>query len=507
MTSLREQIMTPQTDIPKPLTVSQLTQAIKLNLESSFSFVYLQGEMTNFKEQTSGHLYFSIKDAHSQILAVMFKADASLLRMLPKTGDQVIVKGELNVYPPKGNYQLVVRELSYVGLGELLLRLEELKIKLHQKGWFKKARKKPLPHLPKKIGVVTSPTGAVIQDILNVLTRRFSGFHLILNPVKVQGEGAAQEIAQAIHAFNHYNLVDVIIVGRGGGSLEDLWAFNDEIVAEAIYQSHIPIISAVGHETDHCIADYVADVRAPTPSAAAEIVIAEKKQLLEGLALKQKRLQNTLMHLIHKNQFRLEGMKRHHFLSNPFAQIEFHMQKVDGILQEINQCLQNKFLFLKHRIESISKQTEAKKPSNQISHYQQRLIDLNVRLNQSWIGIKHKQKNKLRDVNQKLDHYWDKLQISRHRIFEPKRFFQELDRYLANVFSSKHQKINYLSSSLKSIDPKNLLKKGYSIVFAENKPVVIHSIYELEVGHQAKILMADGAAIVTINQLTPDEQK
>ncbi len=266
-----------------PLTVSQLTNAIKLNLESTFPRIHLQGEISNFKVQTSGHLYFSLKDVHAQISVVMFKADASLLKIMPKAGDQVIVKGALNVYPPKGNYQLIVRELAYVGIGELLQKLEALKFKLHQMGWFKNSHKKPLPRFPQRIGVVTSPTGAVIQDILNVLSRRFSGFHLILNPVKVQGEGAADEISQAIEDFNRYQSVDVMIVGRGGGSLEDLWAFNEEIVAKAIFHSQIPIISAVGHETDHCIADYVADVRAPTPSAAAEIVIAEKKQQIDYL--------------------------------------------------------------------------------------------------------------------------------------------------------------------------------------------------------------------------------
>jgi len=290
------------------LTVSQLTNAIKMSLESMFPSIYLQGEITNFKVQTSGHLYFSLKDANAQIAAVMFAREASYLKTMPKAGDQVVIKGEINVYPPKGNYQLLVRELSFVGLGELLQRLEQLKVKLHQMGWFKAARKKPLPRYPKRIGVITSPTGAVIQDIINVLSRRFSGFSLLLNPVKVQGEGAAKEIAQAIEQFNRYQLVDVMIVGRGGGSLEDLWAFNEEIVAEAIYNSQIPIISAVGHETDHCIADYVADVRAPTPSAAAEIVIAEKAQQIEQLSLIKKRMQQTLIHLINQNRLRLNGL-------------------------------------------------------------------------------------------------------------------------------------------------------------------------------------------------------
>jgi len=491
----------------KPLTISQLTQAIKQNLESTFSFVFLQGEVINFKEQTSGHLYFSLKDTHSQILAVMFKSDASLLRMLPKTGDHVVVKGELNVYPPKGNYQVIVRELSYVGLGELLLRLEELKIKLHQLGWFKKSRKKPLPHLPKKIGVVTSPTGAVIQDILNVLTRRFSGFHLILNPVKVQGEGAAQEIAQAIQEFNKYNLVDVIIVGRGGGSLEDLWAFNEEIVADAIYHSRIPIISAVGHETDHCIADYVADVRAPTPSAAAEIVIAEKKQLLEGLAQSKKRLHNTLLHLIHKNSYRLEGLKRHPFIQNPLAHIEFRMQNVDGIQQDLAQSIKHKMQWLRHRLDAISKQTEAHKPSNQIRYYRQRLVDLQSRIGHSWRNRIHQKMNTIKTATQRLHHLWEKMLSQRQRTFHPEKLYQQLDRLILQSYSAKHQKLNYFSSILKSIDPKNLLKKGYSILFAEKGPNVIHSIEELEVGQQAKILLTDGEALITINQLISHERR
>ena len=224
---------------PPLLTVTQLTNAIKFSLESSFSNIWLQGEISNCKLHSSGHLYFSLKDSNAQIGAVMYRGDAAFLKMTPKDGNQVMVRGEINVYPPSGKYQIIVKEMKLVGLGELLLKLEELKIKLHKMGWFRADRKKPLPKLPRRIGIVTSPTGAAIQDILNILNRRFSGVHLILNPVRVQGEGAALEIARAIHEFNQFNLVDVMIIGRGGGSIEDLWAFNEEVVAEAIYkESH-----------------------------------------------------------------------------------------------------------------------------------------------------------------------------------------------------------------------------------------------------------------------------
>jgi exodeoxyribonuclease VII large subunit len=197
------------------LTVSELTTAIKKQLESRFPSISVQGEISNFKEQASGHLYFTLKDATSQISAVLFRGNTRGLTRLPKAGDQVIVKGEINVYPPKGNYQIIIRELQYAGVGELLLKLHELKTKLEAKGWFDKSRKKTLPHMPKTIGVVTSATGAVIQDILHILNRRFSSVHIILSPVKVQGEGAATEIAKAIEQFNKYHLADVLIVGRG----------------------------------------------------------------------------------------------------------------------------------------------------------------------------------------------------------------------------------------------------------------------------------------------------
>ena len=248
-----------------PLSITELTQAIKKAIEPPFRNLYLKGEVSNFKRQSSGHLYFSLKDAESQISAVMFRGDAATLQVLPKNGDHVEIRGDLSVYPPRGSYQVVVRYLRPKGVGALLLKLDELKRKIHKKGWFGKEHKRPIPSLPRRIGIITSPTGAAIQDILHVLGRRFANVHVIINPVRVQGTDAAGEIVQAIEQCNRYQLADVLIVGRGGGSLEDLWSFNEESVAKAIYESEIPIIAAVGHETDHTIAEYVADVRAPTP--------------------------------------------------------------------------------------------------------------------------------------------------------------------------------------------------------------------------------------------------
>ncbi len=490
-----------------PLTVSQLTNAIKLSLESTFPCIHLQGEISNFKIQTSGHLYFSLKDAHAQVTAVMFRAEASFLKIMPKGGDQVIIKGELNVYPPKGNYQLIVRELAYVGLGELLQKLELLKIKLHQMGWFKTTHKKLLPRFPRRIGVVTSPTGAVIQDILNVLSRRFSSFHLILNPVKVQGEGAAHEIAQAIDQFNRYQLVDVMIVGRGGGSLEDLWAFNEEIVAAAIFHSRIPIISAVGHETDHCIADYVADVRAPTPSAAAEIVIAEKNQQLDYLNVLRKRIQQTLRHLIQQHLFHLKGMFKHPIFSHPYTLLEWRMQKLDDYKLNIEQAKRKLLDLKKHQLTARSQQAFSLKPTNQISYFKQRFFTCERILQQQFDQRLGKEQQKITHKRQQLDHLWQVKQTYRRHLFNQEQFKQHVNQIINDHLKLYRRKLSHLSDLLKALDPKNILQKGYSILFAEKSSFVINSITKLEKGQQARLLLSDGEVNITINEVTTRERE
>jgi len=361
---------------PPVLSVSALTSSIRYQLEPHFRFVVVQGEVSNAKLQSSGHFYFSLKDSEAMVQAVMFRTEVAGLTRVPKEGDQIVVKGSVVVYPPSGRYQIVCRELNYLGVGELLLKLEQLKMKLHQLGWFKAERKKPLPHFPKTIGIITSPTGAAIQDILHVLTRRFGGFHAILNPVKVQGEGAAQEIATAIRFMNTHQLCDVLIVGRGGGSIEDLWAFNEEIVAQAIFESAIPVISAVGHETDHCIADYVADVRAPTPSAAAEMVIAEKGAQLKHLAQLVHRLTQAGDHLTDRWRLKLAGIRRHPLFASPYTLLGMRSQRLDE---------------LKLRLETLS-------PRNQFKTARQRLQLVEQSLHQRMDNLNKQREQRLRRI-------------------------------------------------------------------------------------------------------------
>ncbi len=349
----------------KIFSVSELTSAIKGILEPNFRAISVKGEISNFKLQSSGHLYFSLKDPNAQISAVLFKGNAAQLARMPKEGDQVVALGEISLYAPRGQYQIVIRELQFLGMGELLLKLHQLKELLAQRGWFAKERKKALPSFPKRIGVVTSPTGAVIQDILHVLERRFAGISVILNPVKVQGEGAALEIAQAINDLNRYSLADVLIVGRGGGSIEDLWAFNEEIVAKAIFESKIPIISAVGHETDFTIADFVADVRAPTPSAAAEIAISEKAGLIAFLDGAKTQIKERMRNQIAQGRQRLAALQKHPLLSSPYGVLAPVIQRLDDFERAFERLnLKGKIKELKERLERVKKHLQSLHPNN-----------------------------------------------------------------------------------------------------------------------------------------------
>ena len=278
----------------KPLTVSQLTNSIRISLESRFASVWVEGEISNFKDHSSGHWYFTLKDQHAQLRVKCFRSTNTRIRFRPANGMKVRARGKLSVYAPRGEYELVIDALDPVGAGALQVAFEQLRDRLQAEGLFAKELKRPLPVFPRRIGIVTSPTGAAIRDILNVISRRTRTVHVLFSPARVQGESAGPDIARAILFINQYHeralrdgrtadLVDVLIVGRGGGSTEDLWAFNQEEVARAIRKSIIPVISAVGHETDFTIADFVADLRAPTPSAAAELVAAREDELCSAL--------------------------------------------------------------------------------------------------------------------------------------------------------------------------------------------------------------------------------
>lgn len=320
------------------ITVSQLNFYIKSLFDSdvNLSYVFLSGEISNFTNHyRTGHLYMTLKDANASVKAVMFRSSASRLKFVPENGMKVIVKGRVSVFERDGQYQVYIDDMQPDGAGALTIAFEQLKAKLQKQGLFDMEAKKPIPKFPRKIGVVTSPTGAAIQDIRNIVFRRFPSAEIILYPVLVQGDGAAQQIADAIEYFNQNDLVDVLIVGRGGGSIEDLWAFNEEIVVYAIYNSIIPVISAVGHETDFTISDFVADLRAPTPSAAAELAVPDKAELLNNLNFLLKHCNQAMADILSGKRNELEYITSSIYLKNPLMLIRQKQMQFNSVTSRI----------------------------------------------------------------------------------------------------------------------------------------------------------------------------
>jgi exodeoxyribonuclease VII large subunit len=292
----------PPRDRRRVLTVSELTHGIRTTLESGFSELWIEGEISNCRVWNTGHVYFTLKDSGAQLKGVMFRSAYRYLRFKIEDGLHVVARGQLSVYEPKGEYQLVCEHMEPHGRGALQLAFEQLKRKLQAEGLFERARKRPIPSLPRKIGIVTSLDGAALKDMLKVLSRRHPHAHVVVRPVRVQGENAAEDIARALKAIARVDGVDVIVLGRGGGSIEDLWAFNEEVLARAIAAAPVPVISAVGHETDVTIADFVADLRAPTPSAAAEMVVVAHQEFCARIDRLSDRLQSAMRRNIERRR-------------------------------------------------------------------------------------------------------------------------------------------------------------------------------------------------------------
>jgi exodeoxyribonuclease VII large subunit len=332
----------------KIYSVFEITSEIKRSLDK-LGIIWMQGEISNFKRHSSGHLYFSLKDQKAQIKAACFRNNNMYLKFRPEDGMEVVVRGRLSVYEPRGDYQIIVEYMEPVGLGSLQLAFDQLKEKLRKEGLFDEAHKVSLPLLPKKVGIVTSPTGAAIRDMLRILKRRNASLDVLLYPARVQGTGAAEEIAAGIRYFNTRRDVDVVIIGRGGGSIEDLWAFNEEIVAQAIYRSELPLISAVGHEVDFTIADFVADLRAPTPSAAAEMVSGAREDLRVNVNSYQGRLIQAIRRGIEKRRFSLERLSRNKAFMVAPNKIRDLQQRFDEATLRMSQATRQFASNVRHR--------------------------------------------------------------------------------------------------------------------------------------------------------------
>jgi len=410
----------------KALSVSELTRMIKGTLEQQFGSVFVEGELSNVSQPASGHLYFTIKDADAQISAVMFRGNQRGMPFRPKDGMLVRATGEVSVYERRGSYQILVRRLEEGGKGSLQAQFEALKEKLQKEGLFAAERKRPLPMLPQHVGIVTSATGAAIRDILNVVSRRFPNLHILLAPAKVQGEGAAEEIAAQIDRLNAIGGLDVLIVGRGGGSLEDLWCFNEEVVARAIARSTIPVISAVGHEVDFTISDFVADLRAPTPSAAAELVVGCKEAFQARLVEQQRRLVRAI---------------------------------------------RERTLAARNRLMRASGNYVFREPANAVSRHRQKLAAMQLR-------IEHKLRRALQDTQQTLDLLGGRLQQqtrvvvrdSRQTLVDTKL---KMEHHLKLRHQMGLQDVRRYTMQLRALNPLAVLGRGYSVTRGQDGRIIV----------------------------------
>jgi exodeoxyribonuclease VII large subunit len=434
------------------LTVSELTREIKDILEMQFADILVEGEISNLKVPPSGHIYFTLKDDLSQIRVVLFKNQARSLRFSPEDGLHVICRGRVSLYEKRGEYQLILEEMEPKGIGALQLAFLQLKERLEKEGFFDASRKRPIPMVPQKIGIVTSPTGAVIRDMLQIIERRFENVHLLLYPVRVQGEGAASEIAKGIEYFNEQMEVDVIIVARGGGSLEDLWAFNEEEVARAIFYSQIPILSAVGHETDYTISDFVADVRAPTPSAAAELVVKDKRDVKNTLQFLEVRLGSEVLQTLQEGRTHLSHLNKR--LRDPRKRIEEDFLKVDDLF--------NRFLFLASWIVNTKREKHL--------HLYEGLF--------------------LRNPNQKVKHL--------------RRFISETERrLLQNIKHSIEiwrQRLEGKMGQLDSLSPVSILQRGYSITRKIPSLEILRDSSQVKEGDRVEVRLFRGTLVCGVEK-------
>ena len=346
------------------LSVTELTKSIKLLLEDNFPRLWVEGEISNYIQHTSGHKYFTLKDENAQIRCVMWKGMGRYLSFEPENGMKVKACGQVTVYEKSGQYQLVVSTMQPAGVGELEIAFQQLKMKLEKEGLFDEHHKKPIPQYPEKIGVITSPTGAAIRDIIDIISRRAPWVEIVIRPTLVQGEGASADIVEAINEFNSFKEVDLLIVGRGGGSIEDLWPFNEESTARAIFSSELPVISAVGHQVDFTIADFVADLRAPTPSAAAEMAVPDGSELKGHFVERYRRLCQIQFDNIQSGKDRLKGLTARYGLRKPMEIITTRTQRLDELTQSFHKTASYMIEKFKSRLSVLTSRLESASPVN-----------------------------------------------------------------------------------------------------------------------------------------------
>lgn len=432
----------------KFLTVTALTRYLKRKFDTDphLQEVWIKGELSNFKWHSRGHMYFTLKDENARIQGVMFAGDNRYIKFKPEDGMKVLIRGEVTVYEAYGQYQIYAKEMQPDGIGNLYLAFEELKKRLELEGLFAQEKKKLIPKFPKHIGVITSPTGAAIRDILTTIKRRYPIARITIFPVLVQGEQAAASISKAIQYANSLGGFDVLIAGRGGGSIEDLWPFNEEIVARAIFESVIPIISAVGHETDFTIADFVADLRAPTPTGAAELAVPHIEELLERVAINRVRLMRATNEKVNVAKKNLQHLQKSYAFRYPRQLINQKEQELDRLLDKLTKETARRLEIKKDKYAQLSKRLRKAHPSAQIGRENERL----------------------------------------------QRTIRELERATLKQINEKRMALSNTITKMNALNPLKVMERGYSLVYKDEKKIV-KSVRQIGPGDTIKVHLTDGS--------------
>ncbi|PMC39564.1 exodeoxyribonuclease VII large subunit [Bacillus sp. UMB0899] len=431
---------------PRYVTVTALTKYIKrkFDVDPHLADIWIKGEISNFNLHSRGHMYFTLKDEKARIQAVMFAGANKTLKFKPENGMKVLLRGEITVYEQSGGYQVYVKEMQPDGIGSLYLAYEELKKKLQHEGLFDEKYKKPIPRYPNEVGVITSPTGAAIRDILTTINRRYPMAKVILIPALVQGVQAGPSVAKAIKSANELGTLDVLIVGRGGGSIEELWAFNEEIVAREIFSSQVPIISAVGHETDFTIADFVADLRAPTPTGAAEMAVPHSTDLIERIADRKNRLTRTMAEKLSSQKEKLNHFKTSYAFRYPKQLYLQKEQQLDNVIDRLQKEGERVILRKKETYTYIKNRLEKVHPKDQVK-----------RSNEAHEAI-----------------------------------LRKLNREMASIIANKQSQFQATIDKLNALSPLKIMDRGYSLVYQEDK--LIKSVNQITKGQVLKVQLKDG---------------
>ncbi len=483
----------PVSSIGQPVfTVTELNRKVRQLLEGKFPLIVVQGEISNLSSPASGHLYFSLKDEQSQVRCAMFRNRAQMLAFKPKNGDKVQLHARVSLYEGRGDYQLIAETMEEQGRGALIRAFEALKHRLKEEGLFDRSAKKPLPPIPDVIGLVTSPTGAAVRDMLTVLNRRFPLAEVIIYPAVVQGVDAPDAIARAIELAHLHDKADLLIVGRGGGSLEDLWAFNDERVARAIFASLIPIVSAVGHETDITISDYVADLRAPTPSAAAELVSPDLNQWQNWLAQSENKLQQQMQRLLQDQQQRLDYLDhRYQRCYQDLLQQDRQLQQME---KRLTQAMEN--LLLKKQQQLDLQANQLRHPKEIIQRQQDQLVSQGKRLTLGWQHQQQQMQQALEQLEHRLKQASpEKLQQQSQQ--DLSALEQRLYKSVQNQLAKQNQTLAQLSHRLETVSPLATLSRGYAIVEDDQGNIIRHH-QQVEEGDTVTARLSEGQLICQV---------